>query len=320
MPISNEKIPFNEDQQVFFSRLVRKIFLEDWVMKLVALVITLALWLGVTGLRAPKTVRLRAVALNLQISNDVEITNSPVQEVDIVVTGEKRKTDNLNARDLVASLDLSNVQPGLRSIELTPENINIELPTGVKLEEIQPNKIAFTIETVEEREIAVKASTEGNVEENFEIYSETILPQKVRVRAPSSYIKSLNFVSTEKINLENRNQDFTAKQIPLNVSNPKATVLDTAVDVLFRIGEKRIEKTFYVAVKDSATNKKIKVVLYGVQTLLSNIRAENLQVEMIKNEVGEDFPQIILSAELQDKVEIREPKINQSKYSSKNLQ
>ncbi len=320
MPISNEKIPFNEDQQVFFSRLVRKIFLEDWVMKLVALVITLALWLGVTGLRAPKTVRLRAVALNLQISNDVEITNSPVQEVDIVVTGDKRKTDNLNARDLVASLDLSNVQPGLRSIELTPENINIELPTGVKLEEIQPNKIAFTIETVEEREIAVKASTEGNVEENFEIYSETILPQKVRVRAPSSYIKSLNFVSTEKINLENRNQDFTAKQIPLNVSNPKATVLDTAVDVLFRIGEKRIEKTFYVAVKDSATNKKIKVVLYGVQTLLSNIRAENLQVEMIKNEVGEDFPQIILSAELQDKVEIREPKINQSKYSSKNLQ
>lgn len=309
MPIPNEKIPFTEERQIFISRLVRKIFLEDWLMKLVALVITLALWLGVTGLRAPKTVRLRAVALNLQISNDVEITNSPVQEVDIVVIGDKRKTDNLNARDLVASLDLSNVQPGLQSIELTPENINIELPTGVKLEEIQPNKIAFNIETVEEREIPVKAAVEGKVAENFEIYSETIMPQKVRVRAPSSYIKSLNFVSTEKINLENRTEDFTAKQIPLNVSNPKATVLDTAVDVQFRIGEKRVEKTFYVQIKDGETNKKIKVVLYGIQSLLNNIRAEDLQGEIIKNESGEDLPKLILPEGLQNIVEIREIKI-----------
>ena len=309
MPDANENFSVNEERQIFISRLLKKIFLEDWLMKLIALVITLALWFGVSGLRAPKTVRLRAVALNLQISNDVEITNSPVQEIDIVVTGDKRKTDNLNARDLIVSLDLSNVQPGDRMIQLSPENVSVELPTGVRLEEIQPNKIAVTLETVEEREIPVKASTEGSVAESFEIYSETVLPQKVRVRAPSSYIKSLSFVSTEKIKLDDRTEGFTVKQVPLNVSNPKATILDTAVDVVFRIGEKRIEKTFYVRVKDSKTNEKVKVVLYGVQSLLSTVRAENLQVEMIENETGEELPKVvILLAELQDKVEVREPK------------
>lgn len=308
MVFPNEKLPLNEERQIFISRLLRKVFLEDWLMKLVALVITLALWFGVSGLRAPKTVRLRAVTLNLQVPNDVEITNSPIQEVDIVVTGDKRKTENLNARDLVVSLDLSNVQPGLRSIELTPENVNVELPTGVKLEEIQPNKIAFNIETVEEREISVKAETEGSLAENFEIYSETVMPQKVRVRAPSSYIKSLDFVSTEKINLDSRAEDFIAKQIPLNVSNPKATVLDTAVDVAFRIGEKRIEKAFYVEVKDEKTNRKVKVVLYGTQSLINNINAENLQIELIKNEAGEEFPRVILPIEMQGFVEIKEPK------------
>ncbi len=309
MPTKDEKIPFTEERQIFFNRLVRKIFLEDWLMKLVALVITLALWLGVSGLRAPKTVRLRAVALNLQIANDVEITNSPIQEIDIVVTGDKRKTDNLNSRDLIVSLDLSNVQPGLQSIELTPENVSVELPTGVKLEEIQPNKIAFNIESVEEREIPVKASTEGSVAEEFEIYGESISPPKVRVRAPSSYIKSLNFVLTEKINLDNRREDFTAKQIPLSISNPKATLLDTAVDVVFQIGEKRVEKTFYVEVKDSKVGKKVKVVLYGVQSLLTNLRAENIQVEMIKSETGEEFSKVTLPTEIQDKLEVREPKV-----------
>lgn len=310
MSISNENFSLREERQIFINRLLRKIFLEDWLMKLVALVITLTLWFGVSGLRAPKTVRLRAVAFNLQVPNDVEITNSPITEVDIVVTGDKRKTDNINARDLIVSLDLSNVQPGLRSIELTPENVSVELPTGVKLEEIQPNKVAFNIEPVEEREIPVKALTEGGVAENYEIYSETVLPQKVRVRAPSSYIKSLSFVSTERINLENRNEDFTAKQIPLSVSNPKATVLDTAVDVAFRIGEKRIEKTFQVAVKDSKTREKVKVVLYGVQSVINTLRTENIQIEMTKTETGEEIPRVILPAELPSLVEIREPKSN----------
>jgi YbbR domain-containing protein len=309
MPITDEKIPFNEARQIFISRLLRKIFLEDWLMKLVALVITLALWLGVSGLRAPKTVRLRAVALNLQISNDVEITNSPVQEIDIVVTGDKRKTDNLNARDLVVSLDLSNVQPGDRMVQLSPENVSVELPTGVRLEEIQPNKIAVNIETVEEREIPVKATTEGGVSESFEIYSETAMPAKVRVRAPSSYIKSLNFVSTEKINLDNHSEDFTVKQIPLNLSNPKATVLDTAVDITFRIGEKRGEKTFLVNVKDDQTKRKATVILFGIQSLLNNVRAEQLQVEMIKNDSGEESLRLNLPAELQDNVEIRKLKV-----------
>ena len=310
MLISNEKLPSKEERQIFFSRLFRKIFLEDWLTKLVALMITLALWYGVSGLRAPKTVRVRAVALNLQVSNDVEITNAPVTEVDIVVTGDKRKTEILNSRDLTVLLDLTNIQPGDQMINLTPENVNLQLPSGVKLDEIQPNKIAVKIETVEEREINVKAETEGNVPENFEIYDEIVTPAKVRVRAPSSYIKSLNFVSTEKINIENRTADFAEKQVALSVSNPKATLLDTAVDVYFRIGEKRIEKSFTIAVKTEEKTKNVKVTLYGAQSLLQNLDTEKLQVSIVKNDAGNETAQVGLPDELQGKIQIKEAKIN----------
>ena len=59
-------------QKLFAKHVVRKVFLEDWGLKLTALVITLALWFGVTGLSTPTTKRF-TVPLNLSISSDAQI-------------------------------------------------------------------------------------------------------------------------------------------------------------------------------------------------------------------------------------------------------
>lgn len=306
-----EKFFQKDERQFFIRRLLRRVFLDDWLIKAIALFITFALWLGVTGLRAPTTARMKNIALNLRVPNDIEITNSPVQEVDIVVTGDKRKIDQINGRDLVVSLDLAEVQAGDRTIQMTPENVIVELPTGIRLEEIQPSKIAVKLERVEEREIAVKAQTEGSVADNFEIYNQTVLPQKVRVRAPESFIQSLDFVLTEKINLENRREDFTARQVPVSVVNPKATLLDTVVDVAFRIGEKRIERLFLVPVQTENQKDTATVILYGERSILEALKAEYLQVELFKTDSGENSMRLVLPAELDGKVEIRKLKLSE---------
>jgi hypothetical protein len=298
-----------EARQIFIRRLFRRVFLEDWLTKAVALAITLGLWLGVTGLRAPITTRLNNVGLKLRVSNDIEITNSPAQEIDLVITGDKRKIDQIKQSDLMVSLDLADAQTGDRIVQITPENVNVELPTGVRLEELQPNKIAIKLEKVEEREITVKAETEGNLSENFEIYSQTVVPQKVRIRAPESYIKSLDFVSTEKISIDDRREDFTARQVALNIVNPKATLLDATVDVNFKIGEKRTEKHFAIPVKTDKGIKVATIVLYGGRSILESVKAENLQVEILKNEAGENVSQLTLPLEIQGKVEIKKLEI-----------
>lgn len=306
-----EKFFQKGEWQFSFRHLFRRVFLEDWLIKMVALFITITLWLGVTGLRAPTTARLRSIPLNVRVSNDMEVTNSPVQEVDLVITGDKRKIEQLNPRDLVVSLDLIDVPEGDRTVQITAENVNVELPTGVKLEEVQPNKIAVKLEKVEEREITVKAETEGSVAENYEVYSATVLPAKIRVRGPQSFVKSLDSISTEKINLENQREDFITRQVALNVVNPKITVLDTVVDVSFHIGEKRIERVFTIPVGGENENKKATVILYGGRTILESIKANDLRVELVKNESGEYLPNLILPAEIQGNVEIRKFKLNQ---------
>ncbi len=292
---------------LFFKQILRKIFLEDWLMKLVALVITFALWVGVTGLSKPTQQRMSGIPLTLRFSNNTEVTNSPIQEVDIVISGDKRKIDQINKNDLIISLDLTDVQPGDRVIQLTPDNVSVSLPTGIKLDEIQPRRIAIKLEAVEEKEIPVNAVTDGEVPDGLEVYSETVAPQKIRVRGPASFIKSLTSVTTDKIDLTNKGADFTAKQVSVNVSNPKATLLDTVVDVTFRIGEKRVEKTFVVTSKDDP-KRKMTVVLFGGRSLFEGVKAEDLQVEFVKNSAGEDRPQITLPGSLLDKVEVRKPR------------
>lgn len=305
-----EKLLEKEQRQIFLRRLVRRVFYDDGLIKLFALLITLALWLGVTGLRAPITTRLNSVSLKPRVSSNLEITNSPATEVDLIITGDKRKIDQINSENLIVSFDLTEAQAGEQVIQLTPENVNVELPTGVKLEEIQPNKIAVKLETVQEREVAVRPDIEGSVADGFEIYSAVALPQKVRVRGPESFVKSLDFVSTEKINVENQQADFNVQQVPLNVVNPKITLLDAVIDVVFKIGERRIEKLFIVPVQSETEGKTATVVLYGARSLLNNLRKENLKVQILKNEVDEDSLQLNLPAGIQGQVEIRKLKIN----------
>lgn len=287
--------------------ILRKIFLDDWLTKLFALGITLALWFGVTGLREPITTRFNNISLQMRLSNDFEITNSIDTEVTIVITGDKGKIDEIKSGNLVASVDLTEAKAGEQIVQLTPDSINVSLPTGVKVIEVQPNKIVVKIEAIEERDVAVRAETEGDLAENFEIYSMTVLPQKVRVRAPSSFIRSLQFVSTERIDIENRQTDFVAKQVKLNLANPKATTSEAIVDVLFRIGEKRIEQSFSVPFQIDGETKKTNVVLYGARSFLEKLNAENLQIEAVKNDAGEYDLRLILPDEVKDKIEIKQP-------------
>ncbi len=306
-----EKFFQKGEWQFSFRHLFRRIFLDDWLIKVIALFITVALWLGVTGLRAPTTERLRDITLKSRVSDTIEVTNISVQEVDLLVTGDKRKIDQIKQENLIVVLDLTDVQAGDRTIQITSENVNVELPTGVRLEEVQPNKIAVKLETITEREIAVKVETEGTVPENFEVYSKTIAPQKVRVRGPESFIKLLDSVPTEKVSLENRREDFIAQRIPLNIADSKVTVLDTnVVDVAFRIGVKRIERLFTVPVQTATEKKTATVILYGGRSVLESLKAENLRVEIVKNEAGETSLNLVLPPEIQDKFEIRKLKVN----------
>ena len=297
-----------QPRKLFLRHILRKIFLEDWALKLLALVITFALWLGVTGLSTPTTKRL-TVPLNLNISSNAQIVNAPQQDVEIEITGDKRKIDQMNRSELAASIDLTDEKVGDRVVSLSPDNVFVPLPQGIKLVEVAPSRIAVNLEAVEEKEIEVNALTEGTVATGYEIYSTSVLPPRIRVRGPSSIMKTLEYVETDKIDVTNKKGEFTARQIGVSSPDRKAAVLNTVVDVYFRIGERRIERPFTVNIANDP-KKKASFVIYGPKTLLAKVRADQFKVEMFLNDSGEEEPQVVLPNELQNLAEVRKLKIN----------
>lgn len=275
-------------------------------MKLVALVITFGLWLGVTIISKGKQTSDRfTVPLNFRVLDNAEVTNAPVQEVEIRVRGLDGKIEQIRRNDLIAYVDLTELAPGENVLTLTPENVSVPLPEGVKVVDLQPSRIAVTIEAIVEKEIAVKAITDGGPETGFELYGEpTTLPRTVNVRGPASLVNAIDQLSTDKVPLSGRREDFTAKQIPVSVANNKVTIFNTVVDVFVRIGEKRVERPISVPVPGSP-GKTATAILYGPKTALAKIKPADIKVEIVKNENGTDAVKFDLPPE----IEVRNSKI-----------
>lgn len=310
MAFSRERIFPTEERKRVLKSWLRSIFLEDWITKLIALFITLVIWYGVTGRRAPSTVRMRNVHLSFRVPSDTEISNEPVDEVEITVTGDKTRLDRVNPRDLAIAVDLSGYKPGDLVVQLRPETVNHELPSGVKLEEIEPNKIALRLEQRIEKTVEVRPVFNGQPPEGFELYSAAVAPARVRVRGAASHVEALDRVSTEKINLENLTGDTVVRQITVDLLDPKVTVLDAVVDVALKIGEQREEKTFAgVAVRETngarALPETATVTLYGARSQLEQIKPQDLLIQLTIESDGSITPNLVLPADSVGKVETR---------------
>jgi YbbR domain-containing protein len=310
MNFSRERILPTEERWQILKSWLRSIFLEDWITKLIALFITLVIWYGVTGRRAPTTVRMRSVHLSFRVPSDTEISNEPVDEVEITVTGDKTRLDRLNPRDLTVALDLSGYKPGNLLVQLRPETVNLELPSGVKLEEIEPKTISLRLEPRVEKAVEVRPVYSGQLPEGYELYSLTVVPQRVRVRGAASHVEALDRISTEKINLENLTGDTLLRQITIDLLDPKVTVLDAVVDVALKIGEQREEKSFAgVAVRETggarAMPETASVTLYGARSILEQIKPEDLLIQLTIEPDNSITPNLILPESANGKVETR---------------
>src|SRR5690349_3888891 len=247
-----KSMPFQDEDEVTtpeprsapnrVEKLLRRIFIEDWSLKLLSLAIAIVLWLLVTGQNQPVTAHVN-VQLNFIRPPALEISNDPPRTVDVMLTGSRNKLDDLSALDLVATVDISDQREGERILRLA-DKAQITLPQGIKVDGFQPSAIPIRLEEIVERQVAVEPRLEGKPADGFEVYS--VYPNKgsVVVRGPASRVNALQKVETESVLLGGHNQSFTAPNVALDVADPKVDLLDPMVNVAVEIGERRIEKTF----------------------------------------------------------------------------
>jgi YbbR domain-containing protein len=290
-------------RKLFVKHILQKIFLEDWALKLVALAITFGLWFGVTGLSTPTTRRI-SVPLNLSISSNAQVTSSPQKEIEIEISGDKRRIEEIDRSGLSASVDLTEFVMGELVVDLSPKTVSVQLPPGVKLVDVTPGRIAVTLENVEERELEVKANVVGVPAAGHEVYGITILPARIRVRGPASVVRSLESIQTAAIDIAGKKENVNMRQMTVPSSDPQATVIDSVVDVLIRIGEKRIERSYSVPVT-GGQGRIGSFSLVGEPSVVTKIRPDELRVEAFLSNSGEEAHRVVLPPDVANLVEVR---------------
>ena len=291
-------------------RWLRVIFVEDWGVKLLALLISFALWYGVTGQRKPTTIRVPRVPLNFRLPTDTEISNEPRTEVEITLTGNKRALDTINVRDLVANVDVSDFKSGEHNVMLTPERVTMGLPDGVRYGDIQPRSVLLRLEPRVERELEVEVRRSGKVADGYELLGVIVLPEKVKVRGPASHVNILQKAPTEVISLEGRKESFTLPQTAIEIPDKKVDLIEAVVSITFQIGEERIE-TNLGGVRVSASDgipvrpETASITVYGERTAISKLRSADIKLLLDSASDGSFRPRLELPADLQGRVELR---------------
>lgn len=162
-------------------RWLHDLLFADWGLKLLALAITLGLWFAVTGQRVPTTARLHEVRLSFVLPTDMEISNEPLNKVDLSLRGSKRALDALKSDDVSLSYDASSYRPGERVVRLSPNNITLQLPEGVSpegvtIERIEPSSIPLRLERRVERELEVKPGIRRQIAGGFRVDGRAVSP------------------------------------------------------------------------------------------------------------------------------------------------
>ena len=282
------------------EKLLRRIFLEDWSLKLLSLAIAIVLWLLVTGQNEPVTAHVN-VQLNFIRPPSLEISNDPPRTVDVMLTGSRNKLDDLTSLDLVATVDITDQRAGERVLRLA-DKAQISLPQGIKVDGFQPSAIPIRVEEVIERQINVEAKIEGKPVDGFEVYG--VYPNKgsVAVRGPASRVNALQKVTTESIWLAGHKDSFTAS-VGINVPDPKVNLVDPVVNVNIEIGEQRIEKTFSGVTVTTAQGGKVQPATTSATLLGGASLIDSLKPEDVKIVLDTDLkPRLLLPEALKGKV------------------
>ena len=224
------------------EKVLRKIFVEDWSLKLLSLAITLVLWFVVTGQNTPVNTR-ASVQLQFIRPNALDISNDPPRAVDVILSGSKHKLDSLNQATLVATVDLSDLTPGERVLRLG-DRAHLDLPQGVKVEAFQPGAISVKLEPIVTKQLEVEPKIEGKPADGFEVYSVHVSKTTVAVQGPASLVETMQKAPTESIYLTGHNETFTVSNLSIDIPNPKVDLLDPVVNVTVEIGERRSDRSF----------------------------------------------------------------------------
>jgi YbbR domain-containing protein len=176
----------------------RRLFLQNLALKMISLLLAIGLWLTV----ARSTIA--EVELNVPIEfrnlpDQLEIDSASFTEAQIRVRGPERVIHRLEPTDVHAEVDLSNVQPGERTFDLTARHI--EVPPDLEVVQIIPGQFHLSFDSRDTRTIDVRPRVTGNFASGVRVAQVIADPPNITVAGPRRRVEALEAASTDPVDV-----------------------------------------------------------------------------------------------------------------------
>jgi hypothetical protein len=167
--------------------------------KLLSLAIAVLLWLAIVG--EPEVATSISVPIQYKnIPRDLEVSSEVLDRVHLEVRGPSGKVSPSSLADTAIILDLGAVhQSGERTYTIRQDNVN--LPSDVVFLRAVPAQIRLHFERRLSREVPVQVRHSEPPPPGYEVVSEIVRPDSLRIVGPESHIQEVESVQTDPIDL-----------------------------------------------------------------------------------------------------------------------
>src|SRR5436190_2702360 len=181
---------------------------SNWPLKMLSVILALVMWFVVSAPRR-ETVYDRAYAVPLTLvgmPRGLVITTTVPDTVSVRLRGRASVLRALASSNLEVPLDLRTVVPGDITITIRPQAVNV--PAQVEVISLDPGRVRFRVEEVRQKVVRIRPFLVGQPPAGYSVGDVTLDPDHALVSGPTSQIRNLSEVATERVIMTGRTETF----------------------------------------------------------------------------------------------------------------
>ena len=186
---------------------LRRIFLENWPIKLASLLLAVSLWFYVTS--KGKTEISLTVPLELRnIPQGMAVVGDVPGAVEARFQGQERALREIAAgKKVVGAVDLSLGKEGENSIRISPDDI--QKPPGVTVTHLSPYEITVKLDRIVRKTIRLKPVLTGTPAGGYRLGTVSVSPPRITLEGPQGSVGPLTALQTMPIDIAGMKEPAT---------------------------------------------------------------------------------------------------------------
>ena len=177
----------------FFKRYV----VQNFGLKLLSLVVATALWFMISRDEQPAEVAIRAPIVFQHVPQQLEISTESIPEAQIRVRGPERTIRQLRTNEVQAEIDLTGVNSGERTFDLTAQQVRH--PRDIEIKQIVPSQLHLAFDTRATRQVEIRPRVTGNFASGEQIVKVDTDPPQITITGPRRHVERIDAATTDPI-------------------------------------------------------------------------------------------------------------------------